>query len=52
MYGINEIKNFNLENTKAQEILKNNPVKDIDKDYETRQRALDAYLKAKYGQGR
>lgn len=51
MHGIKEI-NFQNEQTKALEILKNNPVKDIDKDYETRQRALDAYLKAKYGQGR
>lgn len=49
MHGIKEI-NFQNEQAKARDILINNPPRDIDKDYIVRQQALDAYLKAKYGQ--
>ena len=48
MHGIKEI-NFQNRNEQAQEILARNPVREIDRDYEVRQQALDAYLKAKYG---
>ena len=48
MHGIKEI-NFQNEQAKARDILINNPPKDIDNDYQVRQRALDDYLKAKYG---
>ena len=48
MHGIKEI-NFQNEHNQAQEILAQRPVKDIDRDYLVRQQALDAYLKAKYG---
>lgn len=48
MHGIKEI-NWQNEHAKAQEILARNPSKDIDNDYHVRQQALDAYLKAKYG---
>jgi hypothetical protein len=47
MHGIKEI-NFQNEHNQAQAILKANPSKDIDRDWKTRQDALDAYLKAKY----
>ena len=48
MHGIKEI-NFQNEHNKAQEILAQRPIKDIDRDYLVRQQELDAYLKAKYG---
>lgn len=48
MHGIKEI-NFQNENAIAQQIIANNPPKDIDNDYQVRQQALDNYLKAKYG---
>ena len=48
MHGIKEI-NFQNEHQEAQRILANHS-KDIDKEYAVRQQALDAYLKAKYGQ--
>lgn len=49
MHGIKEI-NFQNEHNQAKEILANSPVKDIDRDWQIRQDALNAYLKAKYGQ--
>ena len=48
MHGIKEI-NFQNEHNQAQAILAQRPAKDIDRDYLVRQQALDAYLKAKYG---
>ena len=48
MHGIKEI-NWQNEHQEAQRILDNHS-KDIDKDWQVRQQALDAYLKAKYGQ--
>jgi hypothetical protein len=48
MHGIKEI-NFQNRNEEAQRVLANRPVKAIDKDWHVRQGALDAYLKAKYG---
>lgn len=48
MHGIKEI-NFQNRNEQAQDILARNPIKDIDRDWQVRQNALDAYLKAKYG---
>lgn len=48
MHGIKEI-NFQNRNEEAQRILASAPKNDIDKDYLVRQQALDAYLKAKYG---
>lgn len=50
MHGIKEI-NFQNRNEEASVILANNPVKEIDRDWQIRQQALDAYLKAKYGNG-
>lgn len=50
MHGIKEI-NFQNEHQQAQAILSERPIKDIDRDYLVRQQALDAYLKAKYGNG-
>lgn len=50
MHGIKEI-NFQNEHQQAQAILNAKPVKDIDRDWQVRQNALDAYLKAKYGNG-
>ena len=48
MHGIKEI-NFQNEHNQAKEIIAQRPAKDIDNDYQVRQQALDAYLKAKYG---
>jgi len=49
MHGINEIKNFNKENQEAQRIIAEHPAKEKGKDWYVIQDALDAYLKAKYG---
>jgi hypothetical protein len=49
MHGINEIKNFNRENQEAQRIIATHKVNEIDRDWIVRQKALDDYLKAKYG---
>jgi len=49
MHGIKEIINFNDRNQEAQRIIAQTPKNQIDKDYLVRQQALDAYLKAKYG---
>lgn len=48
MHGIKEI-NWQNEHNQAQAILERNPIKNIDHDWQVRQNALDAYLKAKYG---
>ena len=49
MHGINEIKNFNKEQTEAQRILNSYKTQDVDRSWQIRQEALDNYLKAKYG---
>lgn len=48
MHGIKEI-NFQNENAIAQKILAEKPAKDIDRDYQVRQQALEQYLRTKYG---
>lgn len=51
MHGIKEI-NWQNAQAKARQILERDPPKEIDGDYLLRQRTLDDYLKAKYGEAK